>query len=103
MIWSVLGSHTGESVAVLVIGTIILLKFRRYRAVAAAAVGVFSSAATVVAGVFGVLVAIVAFGWWDPPIAEIVGDILGAAKALWSLAGEWVVETILEWVEGVAD
>lgn len=103
MIWGLIGSYTGEAVVAVIVGAVILLKFRRYRAVAAAVVGVFSSAATVVAGVIGVLVLLIAAGYWEPPIGQIVGDILGGTKALWNLAGEWVVSNIVEALEGVAE
>ncbi len=68
MIWNFIGSHVGETIAVLVIGAVILLRFRRYRAVAGAAVATVSSAATVAAGILGALVLLVALGYWDPPL-----------------------------------
>lgn len=103
MIWNFLGSHVGEGLLALLIGAIIILRFRRYRAVAGAIVGVFSSAATVTAGVIGVLVLLVAAGYWDPPIGKMLGDVLGAAEAAWDLAGEWVVSTIVDALKGVAE
>jgi len=103
MIWNFIGSHVGETIAVLVIGAVILLRFRRYRAVAGAAVATVSSAATVAAGILGALVLLVALGYWDPPLGEIVGDVLGAAETVWDTVGEWVVSMILDTLEEVAE
>lgn len=103
MIWNLIGSHVGETIAVLVVGAVILMRFRRYRAVAGAGVAAVSSAATVVAGILGTLVLLVALGYWDPPISRIVGDILGAAKAFWNFVGEWLVSLLVDALEEVAE
>ena len=51
---------------------------------------------------FGSLVLLVALGYWDPPVSEIVGDALGAGRALYDLVGEWLVEQTLGRLEDVA-
>lgn len=102
MIWNFIGSHVGETVVVLLVGAMILLRFRRYRAVAGAGVAAISSAATVVAGILGALVLLVALGYWEPPIGQIVSDFLGAAKAFWDMIGEWVVSLLVDALEEVA-
>lgn len=103
MIWNLLGNHISESLVVLVVGAVILLRFRRYRAVAGAAVGAVSSVATVVAGVLGSMVVLVALGYWDPPIATILGDLLGAGKTIWDFVGERTVSMLVDALEEVAE
>ncbi|OYR68748.1 hypothetical protein DJ79_05055 [Halorubrum ezzemoulense] len=97
-----LGSHLGQSAFVGVAAVIVLLKFRRYRAVGGAAIGAVSSAATVGIAVLVALFGLVALGYWEPPVSEIVGDALGAGRALYDLVGEWVVEQTLGRLEDVA-
>ena len=103
MIWSLIGSHVGETIVVLIAGAVILLRFRRYRAVAGAGVAAISSAATVAAGILGALVLLVALGYWDPPIGQIIGDFLSAAMAFWDFVGEWLVSLLVDALEGVAE
>ncbi|MDB2244498.1 hypothetical protein PM076_03535 [Halorubrum ezzemoulense] len=97
-----LGTHLGQSAFVGVAAVIVLLKFRRYRAVSGAAIGAVSSAATVGIAIVVALFGLVALGYWDPPVSEIVGDALGASRALYDLVGEWLVEQTLGRLEDVA-
>ena len=97
-----LGSHLGQSAFVGVAAIVVLLKFRRYRAVGGAAIGAVSSAATIGVAVLVVLFGLVALGYWEPPVSQIVGDALGAGRALYDLVGEWVVEQTLGRLEDVA-
>lgn len=101
--WGFLGSHLSESVLVGLVAVVLLLRFRRYKAVAAAVVGIFSSAATTAVAVVVVLFALVALGYWEPPIGEIVADTLGAGRALYDAVGEWVIEKLLGWLDSVAE
>ncbi|OYR59929.1 hypothetical protein [Halorubrum ezzemoulense] len=96
-----LGSHLSESAFVGVAAVVVLLKFRRYRAVGGAAVGAASSVATIGVAVVVALFGLVALGYWDPPVSEIVGDALGAGQALYDLVGEWLVEQTLGRLEDV--
>jgi len=70
---------------------------------AGAAVGAVSSGATVVAGVGAALVALVALGYWDPPIGQIVSDALGAGGAAWEMFGEPVTSFVVDWLQEVAE
>ncbi|OYR55519.1 hypothetical protein DJ73_02125 [Halorubrum sp. Ea1] len=97
-----LGSHLGQSAFVGVAALVVLLRFRRYKAVGAAAVGVFSSAATIGVAVVVVLFGLVALGYWEPPIGQIVGDALGAGRALYDTFGEWLFEKLVGWLDSVA-
>jgi len=99
----VLGDHVGKSLFVAILAAIVLLRFRRYKAVAAAVVGVFSSAATMAVAVVVVLFGLVALGYWDPPVGQIVGDALGAGRALYDAVGEWLIEKLVGWLDGVAE
>jgi len=98
----VLGDHVRESVVIGLLGVIVVLRFRRYRAAGAAAVGAFSSAATVGVAVIVTLFGLVALGYWDPPVSEIVGDALGAGRAFYDLIGEWVLRQTVERLEEFA-
>ena len=102
LVAGVLADYTSESVFIVLVGLVVLLRFRRYRAVVGAAVGAVSSAATVAIGVFGTVVLLVALGYWDPPVSTIVGDALGAGRAFYDLVGEWVLRQTVERLEGVA-
>ncbi|TKX35782.1 hypothetical protein EXE51_12545 [Halorubrum sp. CGM5_25_10-8B] len=97
-----LGSHLGQSAFVGVAAVVVLLKFRRYRAVGGAAIGAVSSAATIGVAVLVVLFALVALGYWEPPVSQIVGDALGAGRALYDVAGEWVLRQTVERLEEFA-
>ncbi|WP_435093420.1 hypothetical protein [Halorubrum sp. N11] len=99
----VLGDHVGKSVFVGILAVVVLLRFRRYKALGAAAVGVLSSGATVVVAVVVTLFGLVALGYWDPPIAEITGDALGAGRAFYDVVGEWLLEQTLGRLEQVAE
>lgn len=77
-----------------ILARVVLLRFRRYRAV--------SSTATVVVSVLVVLLGLVALGYWDPLVSEIVGDVLGAGRALYDLVGEWLIRQTLGRLEEFA-
>jgi hypothetical protein len=102
LIIGALGDHFRESVVIGLLGVIVVLRFRRYRAAGAAAVGAFSSAATVGVAVIVTLFGLVALGYWDPPISDIVGDALGAGRAFYDLIGEWVLRQTVERLEEFA-
>lgn len=97
-----LGSHLSESVFIGLAAIVVLLRFRRYKAVGGAAIGAVSSAATIGVAVVVVLFGIVALGYWDPPVSEITADALGAGRALYDLVGEWLVEQTLGRLEEFA-
>lgn len=97
-----LGNHLGESAFVGLAAVIVLLRFRRAKAVGGAAVGAVSSAATIGVAVVVVLFGLVALGYWEPPVSEIVGDALRAGRALYDLVGEWVVRQTLGRLEEFA-
>lgn len=102
-IGEILSNHFGESVVVAILAAVVLLRFRRYRAVAAAGVGAAGSAATVAVAVAVSLMALVALGYWDPPVSEITADVLGAGRAFYDVVGEWLVEQTLGRLDAVAD
>jgi len=103
LVSGLLSGYLGET-ALVVAGAVLLgLRYRRWKMLAGAAVGAVSSGATVVVGVGAALVALVALGYWDPPIAEIVEDALGAGSAAWELLGEPVTSAIVDWLQGVAE
>ena len=102
LIIGVLGDSFRESVVIGLLVVIVVLRFRRYRAAGAAAVGAFSSAATVGVAVIVTLFGLVALGYWDPPISDIVGDALGAGRAFYDLIGEWVLRQTVERLEEFA-
>jgi len=102
LIIGVLGDYFRESVVIGLLGVIVVLRFRRYRAAGAAAVGAFSSAATVGVAVIVTLFGLVALGYWDPPISDIVGDALGAGRTVYDAIGEWLIEKIVGWLDDVA-
>lgn len=102
LVTGLLADHLSESIFVALVGGIVLLRMRRYRAVGAAAVGAASSAATVAMAVVGVLVGLVALGYWEPPVSQMVGDVLGAGRAFYDLIGEWIVQQTLGRLESVA-
>jgi len=98
-----LSGYLGESALVVAAAVLVGLRFRRWKMLAGAAVGAVSSGATIVAGVAAALVALVALGYWDPPIGQIITDALGAGGAVWELLGEPVTSAIVDWLEGVAE
>ncbi|TKX86973.1 hypothetical protein EXE43_05670 [Halorubrum sp. SS5] len=100
--WGFLATHLSQSVFIGLAAVVILLKFRRYRSVGGAAIGAVSSAATIGVAVVVALFGLVALGYWDPPVSEIVGDALGTGRALYDLVGEWVVNQTLGRLEDVA-
>ncbi|ELZ41854.1 hypothetical protein [Halorubrum tebenquichense] len=102
LVTGLLAEYTSESVFAVLLGALVLLRFRRYKAVGGAAVGAVSSVATVVAGVFATLVLLVVLGYWDPPVSEIVGDALGAGRAFYDLVGEWVLRQTVERLDDIA-
>ncbi|EMA68910.1 hypothetical protein C461_04747 [Halorubrum aidingense JCM 13560] len=102
LIIGVLGDYFRESVVIGLLGVIVVLRFRRYRAAGAAAVGALSSAATVAVAVVVTLFGLVALGYWDPPVSEIVGDVLGAGRTVYDTVGEWLIEKLVGWLESVA-
>lgn len=83
--------------------TVVLLRFRRYKAVGGAAVGVFSSAATIRIAVVVSMFALVAFGYWEPPIGQIIGDALGLGRTIYDTIGEWLLDKFVGWLDGVAE
>ena len=97
-----LGDHLNKSTFIAILGAIVVLRFRRYRAVGGAVVGAVGSAATIAIAVVVALFGVVALGYWDPPISEITADALGAGKALYDLVGEWLVEQTLGRLEEFA-
>jgi hypothetical protein len=97
-----LGDYVRESVFVALIGVVVLLRYRRYKAIGGAAVGAASSTATVAVAVVVTLFALVALGYWEPPVGEIVGDTLGVGRAVYDTVGRWVLERLLGGLEGVA-
>jgi hypothetical protein len=103
IVTGLLADHFRESVVVAILAGVVVLRFRRYRAVAAAGAGAAGSAATVVVAVVVSFMALVALGYWDPPISEIVGDGLSAGRAFYELIGEWVIEQTLGRLDAVAD
>lgn len=100
--WGFLGDHLSSSVVVSIGALVVLLRFRRWKAIGAATVGVFSSAATISVAVVVALSAIVALGYWEPPVSQIVGDAIGAGRDFYDLVGEWVIEQTVERLEDVA-
>lgn len=100
--WAFLGDHLSQSVFIGLAAVVILLKFRRYRSVGGAAVGAASSAATTLVVVVVSLFALVALGYWEPPVGKIVGDALAAGKAFYDLVGEWVLRQTVERLEDIA-
>jgi len=102
LIIGVLGDYFRGSVVIGLLGVIVVLRFRRYRAAGAAAVGAFSSAATVGVAVIVTLFGLVALGYWDPPISDIVGDALGAGRTVYDAIGEWLIEKFVGWLDDVA-
>ena len=102
-IGELLSNHFGESVVVAILAGVVLLRFRRYRAVAAAGAGAAGSAATVAVAVAVSLMGLVALGYWDPPVSEIVSDVLGAGRAFYDVVGEWLLEQTLGRLEQVAE
>ena len=101
-IGKLLSNHFGESVVVAILAAVVLLRFRRWKAVGAAAAGIFSSAASIAVAVVVAMFGLVALGYWDPPIGQIVSDALGAGRAAYDLAGEWVLEQTVERLEDIA-
>jgi hypothetical protein len=97
-----LDSHLSKSMFVALGAAIVLLRFRRYKAVGGAAVGAASSAATIAVAVVVAMFGLVALGYWDPPVSEIVGDALGAGKVFYDVFGEWVVRQTVERLEEFA-
>lgn len=97
-----LGDYFRESVVIGLLGVLMLFRFRRYKALGGAAVGVLSSTATVAVAIVVTLFAIVALGYWEPPVGEIVGDALAAGRALYDTIGEWLVEKLVGWLDSVA-
>lgn len=100
--WGFLAQHLSLRVAVGLGAVVMLLRFRRYKAVGGAAVGAIGSAATIGVAVVVAMFALVALGYWDPPVSQIIGDALGAGRALYDLVGEWVLEQTLGRLEDVA-
>ncbi len=98
-----LSGYLGETALVVAGAVLIGLRYRRWKMLAGAAVGAVSSSATVVVGVGAALVALVALGYWDPPVGQIISDALGAGSAAWELLGEPVTSAIVDWLEGVAE
>lgn len=90
-----LGNHLGQSAFVALATVVLLFRFRRYKAVGAAAIGAVSSAATIGVAVIVTLFALVALGYWEPPVGEIIGDALGAGQALYDLVGEVLIDQTL--------
>ena len=100
--WGFLASHLSLRLVIGLAAVVVLLRFRRYKAVGGAAVGAIGSAATIAVAVVVSLFAIVALGYWNPPVSEIIGDALGAGRALYDVAGEWLVEQTLGRLEEFA-
>ena len=101
-IGELLSNHFGESVVVAILAGVVLLRFRRYRAVAAAGAGAAGSAATVAVAVAVSLMGLVALGYWDPPVSEITGDALGVGRAAYDTIGGPIVDWVVQWLDGVA-
>ena len=102
LVTGLLSAHLSQSVFIGLLGIIVLLRFRRYKAVGGAAIGAVSSAATIGIAVVVALFAIVALGYWDPPVSEIISDALGAGRALYELVGEWVLRQTVTRLEELA-
>ena len=100
--WGFLATHLSLRVVVGLGAIVLLLRFRRYKAVGGAAVGAIGSAATIAVAVVVAMFGLVALGYWDPPVSEIIGDALGAGKAFYELVGEWVVRQTVERLESAA-
>lgn len=102
MLLGVVGDHVGESMFLVILGVLVLLRFRRAKKYGAMTVGIMSSAATTIVIVVVSFVALVALGYWDPPVSTIVGDALAAGRAAYDLVGEWLVEKLVGWLDSVA-
>ncbi|QKY18294.1 hypothetical protein [Halorubrum sp. CBA1229] len=100
--WGFLGNHLSTSLVVGIGAIVVLLRFRRWKAVGAAAAGIFSSAASIAVAVVVAMFGLVALGYWEPPIGQIVSDALGAGRAAYDLVGEWVLEQTVERLEDIA-
>lgn len=97
-----LSNHLSESVFVGLLAVVVLLRFRRAKQYGAATVGILSSAATTTVIVVVALFALVALGYWEPPLSQMVGDALGAARAVYDLVGEWLLEQTIGRLDDVA-
>jgi len=100
--WGFLAEYLSLRVVVGLGAVVVLLRFRRYKAVGGAAVGAASSAATTAVAVVVALFGIVALGYWEPPVSEIVGDVLGSGRALYDSVGEWLLDNLIRWLDSVA-
>jgi hypothetical protein len=49
-----------------------------------------------------VLFGLVALGYWEPPVSEIIGDALTAGRAFYDLVGEWLLRQTVERLEDAA-
>ena len=100
--WGFLSQHFSARHVIIIGAAIVLLRFRRYKAVGATAVGAVSTGATITVAVVVALFGIVALGYWDPPVSQIIGDALGAGRAAYNLVGEWVLRQTVERLEEFA-
>lgn len=97
-----LSNHLSESVFVGLLAVVVLLRFRRAKQYGAATVGILSSAATTTVIVVVALFALVALGYWEPPLSQIVGDVLSAGRAVHDLVGDWLLRQTVERLEAFA-
>jgi hypothetical protein len=87
-----LSEYFRESVVLSILAGVVLLRFRRYRAVAGAGAAAAGSAATVAVAVVVTLIGIVALGYWEPPVGEILADGSAAARGIY----EFVLQPIVD-------
>ncbi|ELZ50711.1 hypothetical protein C465_05196 [Halorubrum distributum JCM 9100] len=87
-----LSEYFRESVVLAILAGVVLLRFRRYRAVAGAGAAAAGSAATVAVAVVVTLIAIVALGYWEPPVEEIIADGSAAARGVY----EFILQPIVD-------
>lgn len=99
----VIGDHVRESVFVALLAVAVLVRFRRAKRYGAATVGILSSAATTTVIVVVSLFGLVALGYWDPPVGDMVSDALGAGRVAWNTAGEWLFARLVDALERIAE
>lgn len=92
-----------ESIAAVVIFVAFLFRYRRWQSLGAAFVGAISTGATIAIVVIGFVVFLVAAGYWDPPLGEMLGDGIGFVRMLWDLGLEWVFQRLVDLIEGAAE
>lgn len=96
---TIIGQFAIRTTALFSLGALLLPLQMQY----AATVGILSSAATTTVIVVVSLFGLVALGYWEPPVGEMVGDALSAALAAYDLVGKWLLERVVGALERVAD